>query len=401
MTLDASRCQPDAAAATAPPRWAAVALIAGLAAALVWSPLTTAQAAAPTLEYIAHASFVVESPTGVRVVIDPFNSDRWLGLAYPVSVAADAVLVSHPHYDHDASYYFPSGTPVFRNPGRFSIGDVRVEGHQGRHADPYGRDFEQVNTIWVVETGGVRLAHFGDNGPPSAATLAALGRIDVLLVPDDAQEHILSRAAVAAVRAALSPRLTIPMHYRHGGYRDLPSSLGPVALVGAEPATSHRLLLDGQALARSGRAVVLRPSPEVVPWNQALADAWSIRDRVSPPAGSPATADPEAQRRRVDGLKTAAALVPSVLVFQYELAEALAGAGEPAAALSILERTLAAADRQDAEYTMRARLLIAELYVRSGREALAVEQYRLVASQSRRPAQVALARAFLQARGRG
>ena len=57
------------------------------------------------IEYIGHASFVIESPNGVRIVIDPFNSNRWLGFRYPESVGkpADAVLVTHPHYDHDAS----------------------------------------------------------------------------------------------------------------------------------------------------------------------------------------------------------------------------------------------------------------------------------------------------------
>ena len=44
------------------------------------------------VEYIGHASFVVESPAGVRVVIDPFNSNRWLGYRYPESVEADLVL---------------------------------------------------------------------------------------------------------------------------------------------------------------------------------------------------------------------------------------------------------------------------------------------------------------------
>jgi L-ascorbate metabolism protein UlaG (beta-lactamase superfamily) len=57
------------------------------------------------LEYIAHACFVVESPTGVRVVIDPYNTYRWLGYHFPANIPANAVLVSHPHYDHDASYY--------------------------------------------------------------------------------------------------------------------------------------------------------------------------------------------------------------------------------------------------------------------------------------------------------
>ena len=74
--------------------------------------LTLPAAAQVTLEYIAHASFVLEASNGQRLIIDPYNSERWLGYTFPESVTADYVLVTHPHYDHDASYYFRA--PVFR-----------------------------------------------------------------------------------------------------------------------------------------------------------------------------------------------------------------------------------------------------------------------------------------------
>ena len=106
------------------------------------------------IEYIAHACFVIESPAGTRVVIDPYNARRWLGYGFPQNVEANAVLVTHPHYDHDASYYWGDAVPVFREAGSFSMGDVGLQGIVGRHADPYGKDFEQKNTIWIVETGG-------------------------------------------------------------------------------------------------------------------------------------------------------------------------------------------------------------------------------------------------------
>lgn len=370
-----------------------------LLAVAVSGPLPGAvaqQATSPVLEYIAHASFVVQSPTGVRVAIDPFNSERWLGYSYPADPKADAVLVTHPHYDHDASYYFPSGTPVFRRPGRYAVGDVIVEGHQGRHADPYGKDFEQVNTVWVIETGGVRVAHLGDNGPLPASTLAAMGRIDVLLVPDDGQEHILSNAAVSAIRASLGPRITIPMHYRLEGFRDLPESLGPLGaavLAGADRQATNTLVLDPTALASTDRTVVLRPSPEVRPWPQALADAWRLRDEGRPASGAPTGT--EELTRLTTALRQAAALVPDVLIFQFELADALRRLGRADEAVAILERALGASDRQDTEYTMRARALVAELYAAGGRDDLAAAQYRLVARGSNRTALVKTATEFL------
>lgn len=368
---------------------------------------TTSQSpSAPVLEYLAHASFVVQSASGTRVVVDPFNSERWLGYTFPPDVPADAVLVSHPHYDHDASYYFPAGTPVFRRPGRHAVGDIVIEGHQGRHADPYGRDFGQLNTMWVIETGGVRVAHLGDNGPVSAQTLAALGRIDVLLLPADGQKHIPSDEAIEVIRTALSPTLTIPMHYRLEGFRDLPASLGLVDLAGAESLATHRLVLDRATVSGAHRTVVLRPSPAVHSWSGALAEAWRLRDgarlrlrdeTVVPPGGAAATAAPgaAARRRTVAALRQATALVPSVIVFQAELAEALDALGQGGEAVAILERAVAATDRQDVEYTMRGRKLLATLYARLGWNSRAAAQYLTVAGASSRPAQVEAARAFL------
>ena len=109
------------------------------------------------VEFIGHACFAVTSPAGTRVVIDPYNSSRWLGYHFPDSVEADVVLVTHPHYDHDASYYWGDSVPVFREPGRSRVGDVELLGVEGHHADPYGKEFGQKNTIWLLDVGGVRI----------------------------------------------------------------------------------------------------------------------------------------------------------------------------------------------------------------------------------------------------
>ena len=167
-----------------------------------------------TIQYIAHACFVVESPSGTRVVIDPYNDRRWLGYGFPEGVRADAVLVTHPHYDHDASYYWSRDVPVFRAPGRYTVADVSVRGLRGHHADPYGKEFGQRNTVWLIETGGLRILHLGDNGPPSPELLAQLGRVDVLMPPVDDLDHILKSDELAALRTELRPKIVLPMHYR-------------------------------------------------------------------------------------------------------------------------------------------------------------------------------------------
>ena len=49
----------------------------------------------------------------------------------------------------------------------------------------------QINTIWLIEVGGLRIVHTGDNGPIDDRIQAELGQVDLLMLPIDAQFHIL------------------------------------------------------------------------------------------------------------------------------------------------------------------------------------------------------------------
>src|SRR5437667_4605310 len=166
---------------------------------------------AVTIEYIAHACFRVTSPSGQHALIDPYASRVWLGYDFPLSVRADAVLISHPHYDHDGGEAmgrpvpWAANTPVLRQPGTNQIGDIAVVGYGGKHADPWGKEFGQSNTIWLVKVAGLRIVHLGDNGPLREVTIQALDRLVCLLMPMDSQSHILKADQIAVIRSRLFP----------------------------------------------------------------------------------------------------------------------------------------------------------------------------------------------------
>jgi L-ascorbate metabolism protein UlaG (beta-lactamase superfamily) len=176
---------------------------------------------AVTIEYIAHACFRVTSPSGKQVLIDPYASRVWLGYDFPPSVHADAILISHPHYDHDGGEAmgrpvpWAANTLVLRQPGTNQVADIEVVGYAGKHADPWGKEFGQSNTIWLVKVAGLRIVHLGDNGPLREDTIQEVGRVDVLMMPIDSQFHILKADQIAAIRSRLLPPILIPMHYRH------------------------------------------------------------------------------------------------------------------------------------------------------------------------------------------
>ena len=118
---------------------------------------------AATIEYVAHACFVIESDAGERVLVDPFASKVWLGYDFPELRPVDAVVV--------------------------------------------------LNTIFRIEVDGLSIVHLGDNGPLTEENYRQLRPVDILMVPADAFEHILKNDEIAAIVAAIEPRVVVPMHY--------------------------------------------------------------------------------------------------------------------------------------------------------------------------------------------
>ncbi|MGI9628330.1 MAG: MBL fold metallo-hydrolase [Longimicrobiales bacterium] len=253
-----------------PRTWApALTVCAGLAVVFT-SQCTPTETVEPQLEieYIGHASFLLRSPEGAEVLVDPYASRVWIGYDFPTGLEPDAVVITHPHYDHDAGRYrgadfpWPDAT-VVDSPGVVEVGDIRINGIEGKHADPYGMEFGQLNTLMVLEVAGIRLLHVGDNGPISADALAQVGSVDILMMPMDSAYHILSPEETEQMRQDVPHRLLIPMHYRLHDLEpdpETPEDLGPIEPVLRGESRVRRV---GSHMVRLGRSD-LPESPEIL-----------------------------------------------------------------------------------------------------------------------------------------
>ncbi len=191
-----------------------------------------------TLRWFGHAFFLVTSSDGVRVAMDPFGD---IGDSEP-EVATDVVTVSHEHGDHNVAERLAGPTAILRGlkPGgadwnsiSYDLRDVRITALPAYHDDAKGRKLG-LNTIFVVETGGLRLAHLSDIGHTlSEATLDAMRRIDILLVPVGGRFSIDGRQA-REIMASLRPRITVPIHYKTVVTADWPIEDESTFLVGLE-----------------------------------------------------------------------------------------------------------------------------------------------------------------------
>lgn len=131
-----------------------------------------------TIYYEEGAQFEVVSPAGTRVMID---------VASPTTLSSpptekDILLTTHSHNDHLNVAFadeFPGKQLRFEK-GEIILPDVIIRSIQGSHNSTPPPD-QGSNYIFIIDTGGMRFAHFGDLGQDSLTQeqLDALGKVDV------------------------------------------------------------------------------------------------------------------------------------------------------------------------------------------------------------------------------
>lgn len=157
-----------------------------------------------TIQWLGHSCFRIQSD-GYAIVLDPYADGAVAGLP-PLRTTANAVLCSHGHRDH--SYVQAVALRDVDAPSPFTVTEI-----ESAH-DDVGGEKRGMNTIRVLEAGGMRVAHLGDLGTQlTDAQRAQIGPLDALLVPVGGYYTIDAEGAKAVV-SALRPTVTIPMHYR-------------------------------------------------------------------------------------------------------------------------------------------------------------------------------------------
>jgi L-ascorbate metabolism protein UlaG (beta-lactamase superfamily) len=193
-----------------------------LLALLLLSP-AHARAAAPAgkLTWYGQSCFLLETAAGTRIVMDPIP--KGIGYELPQGLKADVVTISHEHFDHNNLGFVTGKARVIRGLTADKKGWARVDEkvkdvsirsvgvyHDGERGAARGLD-----TVFIFEVGGVRIAHLGDLGHVlNDDQLAAIGAVDVLLVPVGGKFTIDALKATRVVEQ-LRPRImVIPMHYK-------------------------------------------------------------------------------------------------------------------------------------------------------------------------------------------
>lgn len=162
------------------------------------------------IKYLGHASFLITSDAGIRIITDPYETGG--GLSYgAITESADIVAVSHGHSDHNNAAAVQGNPTVVKGAAR--VKGIEFEAIPCCHDEVGGRE-RGKNTIFCFEVDGIRVCHLGDLGHRlSDEQLAELGEVDILLIPVGGFFTIDARVATELCDR-LKPRVVIPMHYK-------------------------------------------------------------------------------------------------------------------------------------------------------------------------------------------
>lgn len=163
------------------------------------------------IKWLGHASFLITSDSGVRIITDPYEPNDKL-LYGAIDESADIATVSHDHFDHGNVAAVKGAPQVVK--GDAEIRGIKFKGIATFHDSSGGKE-RGSNTIFCFEVDGVKVCHLGDLGHELTTEQAAqAGAVDVLLLPVGGF-YTIDATVAGRVAEQLKPRVVIPMHFKN------------------------------------------------------------------------------------------------------------------------------------------------------------------------------------------
>jgi L-ascorbate metabolism protein UlaG (beta-lactamase superfamily) len=165
------------------------------------------------IAYVGHATFRIESASGVTVATD------YSGFA-GVGPAPDIVTMNHAHTTHYTDFIDPEIKHVLRGwnprggPARhhLKVADVIIRNVPTDIRMWSGGREKAGNSIFIFEIAGLCIGHLGhlhhELGPED---IGVIGQLDVIMAPVDGS-FTLDHESMVRTLKALKARLIIPMH---------------------------------------------------------------------------------------------------------------------------------------------------------------------------------------------
>jgi len=165
------------------------------------------------IKWLGHASFLITSDTGIKIITDPYTTGGDLSYG-EITEASDIVTVSHDHFDHNNVAAVGGKPEVVKGIGTTKAKGIEFRGMASYH-DEAGGSQRGKNTIFYFEVDGIRVCHLGDLGHQLSDKQASeLGGVDILLIPVGGYFTIDAKVATQICNQ-LKPKVIIPMHFKN------------------------------------------------------------------------------------------------------------------------------------------------------------------------------------------
>ncbi|WP_232830411.1 MBL fold metallo-hydrolase [Oceanicella sp. SM1341] len=213
------------------------------------------------LHFLGHASFLLETEAGLRIVTD------YTG--YSLSgVVPDVVTMNKAHSSHFTSSPDPAIAHVLRGWGDtadmpaehyLEIEDTIIRNVTTDIRSYSGRE-PDANSIFVFEVAGLCIGHLGHlHHEPSPAQYAMMGRLDVVMAPVDGG-YTMDLASMIRVLDRVKARVVLPMHWFGPGNLERFLAGMPDGFEIRRPGTSE-VEVSLADLPREPTVIVLEPRP--------------------------------------------------------------------------------------------------------------------------------------------
>jgi L-ascorbate metabolism protein UlaG (beta-lactamase superfamily) len=165
------------------------------------------------VKWLGHASFLITSDKGVKIITDPYKSGGPLKYA-DIKGPADIVTVSHEHGDHNYTAIIEGNPQIIKGAKQTEAKGIKFNGIATFHDDNKGQA-RGANTIFCFEVDGVHVCHLGDLGHRlSDQEVGQIGKVDILLTPM-AGFFTMDAGVATEVSNKIKPKVIIPMHFKN------------------------------------------------------------------------------------------------------------------------------------------------------------------------------------------
>lgn len=165
------------------------------------------------IEWLGHASFLITSDNGIRIITDPYHTGDQIKYA-GIKETADIVTISHDHVDHNNIEAIEGNPQIIRDADGTEIKGIKIHSVATFHDENMGKD-RGNNNVFCFEIDGINICHLGDLGHKlSDKEVSQIGEVDVLLTPM-AGYYTIDAEVATEVGNTLKPKVIIPMHFKN------------------------------------------------------------------------------------------------------------------------------------------------------------------------------------------